>query len=37
MLIDNSIHLEVGDVVHRHMMDGDAFYLTDNLHYIECL
>ena len=31
-----SIILENGDIVHRHMLNGILFYLTDNLHYTEC-
>ena len=31
----NSVVLETGDIVHRHMMDGDAFSLTVNLHFTE--
>ena len=32
-----NVHLENGDVVHRHMMDGDAVLFNRHLLYIECL
>ena len=33
----NSIVLNNGDIVHRHMMDGDYIYLIVSQHFTECL
>ena len=33
--IKEHIDLEYGDIVYRHLLDGDIVFLIDNLHYIK--